>query len=189
MKKTSIKLILATLIASGTALLAPVSTHAVTQSATGDSSISVSQKAQFSLTVQNSLTLSSVSFKGTGNTSTINVTPQTIGTGTITASVASNVKYNISLSAENPALSNSGKTASIPASSTVTAGTNGWGVKKNGQYTGLTTNAVNFFSSTAAGTTTTVTSTPTTFDVGVAVSPVLPADTYSTVVTVTAIAQ
>lgn len=113
---------------------------------------------------------------------------------TFNVKVTANKGYTISLHApESTALTATGDISdSIPAASTLTAGTNGWGIKKKSadnsaddanDYTAITGSAVQFYKSTsgtiAAGVTTT-------FTVGVAIAPTLTAGSYSTNITVTA---
>ncbi len=114
--------------------------------------------------------------------------------GKISATVRSSHDYTISLSSANPTLTNPDNVDyTIPATSDVTAGINGWGVKKDASvkkdtdtdYTAVTTTPTVFFE---GGPTALVEGegNQTNFEVGVGVSPVLPAGTYSTTVTVTA---
>lgn len=115
-------------------------------------------------------------------------------TGTISATVRSSHDYTISLSSANPTLTNPDNTEyTIPATNDVTAGINGWGVKKDASvktaadtdYTAVTNTPAVFYE----GTSTSLAEgegQKTDLEVGVGVSPVLPAGTYSTTVTVTA---
>lgn len=113
--------------------------------------------------------------------------------GTIDVTIRSNSSYKIQLSAANPALSASGITETIPSTSSVTAGTSGWGVKKKSAansatdattYSQITTTPTDFYTATSGtGNGTTMS----TFKFGVAVSPSLPAGTYTTNITITAL--
>lgn len=143
----------------------------------GSSTFGVSSKTTFSMTVPKVLTLSNVS-----GGSVIEATVDELATGTLSAKVTSNTGYTISLSATNPALTMSGTSNTIAAGNAVTANT--WGIKKNGEsaYTGLTTTAVPFFTSTGAA----PAGVTTPFEIGVKVDATVPAGNYSTIVTVTA---
>lgn len=115
-------------------------------------------------------------------------------TGTISATVRSSHDYTISLSSANPTLTDPNNADySIPATNNVVAGANGWGVKKDASvktasdtdYTAVTSSPTVFFE----GDPTSLVEgggQKTDLEVGVGVSPVLPAGTYSTTVTVTA---
>ncbi len=139
------------------------------------------QNGQIQVVVQPTLTLDAVS----GMTKTAD--PNHIITGEINATVTSNADYDVFLSAQEPNLI--GKTNSanqIPTTSAdnpVKVGNNAWGIlNASGLYDPITTDKHIFHNtSTTNGNTTTHI-----FSVGVSISPVLPADTYSTEVTVTA---
>lgn len=118
----------------------------------------------------------------------------------ISANVASNVPFSINLSATQPNLvsSDSTNTQKIPAGTKIVANTNAWGIKKNGEtdYTALSTTRQKFYSSgtgaafqPASGTSDDNPGNNFEFPVGVSISPSLPADTYSTAITVTLIDQ
>lgn len=118
----------------------------------------------------------------------------------ISANVASNVPFSINLSATQPDLVSSDSTnnQSIPADANVVANTNAWGIKKDGEtdYTALDTTRQKFYSSgtgaafqPASGTSDDNPGNNFEFPVGVSISPSLPADTYSTAITVTLIDQ
>ncbi len=110
--------------------------------------------------------------------------PDKIVPGTISANVRSSHGYTISLSAEQPNLMSEKGTASfIPASSNLTPGQDGWGVKVNGaeNYTEVTTEPQVFYTGQPD-----LSGRKTDLEVGVATSPALPADVYATTVTVTA---
>lgn len=125
---------------------------------------------------------------------TISAKNDVTNTGKISANVRSSHDYTISLSSTDPALTNpENATYSIPASNDVTPGINGWGVKKDASvkqttdpdYSAITSTPTVFYegepTSLAEGE-----GRQTDLEVGVGVSPVLPAGTYSTTVTVTA---
>ncbi len=118
----------------------------------------------------------------------ITANPSTTATGNISATVRSSRNYTISLSAEHTSLQHdSGDGYLIPANSTLTPGTNAWGIKmaEATDYTAITKNPVVFYEG-AATPITEGSGRQTDFKVGVTVSPNLPAGTYSTAVTVTA---
>ncbi len=153
---------------------------------TTGSNFGATSSSTFSVTIDKVLTLSDVA--GTG---TINADITKVATGNIKGTVTSNSKYTISLKADEPNLVKD-TTNKIPPSSSVTSGVNGWGIKKKNtdgtnatSYTGLTAADQTFFTSAAAA----PNGTPTTFEVGVGVSPALPTGTYTTTVTVTAAVQ
>lgn len=190
MEKTIKKLFVAGSLLVGAAVsFMSLTTYAV--SAEGSAAINgVTSNTTFSLTVDNVLTLKNVS-----GGSTINASPSAVvETGSISATVTSNSKYTLSLSASKPqlTLSNADATADdtkqIPAG-VPAAGKNAWGVKKSGAstYTALTSTQQTFFTSAASAPT--EAGTTTTFGIGVSVAPSLPAGEYSTIVTVTAAAQ
>lgn len=107
-----------------------------------------------------------------------------IASGELSATVRSSREYNILLSAEQPNLiHNVDNNYAIPAASNLEAGTNGWGIKKDGAegYTAVTKDPQVFYEGDSA-----MDSRQTDLEIGVATSPSLPAGTYSTIVTVTA---
>ena len=180
MKKTTKLGIIAGGLVVGLSSLAPLTTYA----ATGTSTVTV--------TVDPTITLDSVT------NASVTAKPTTVEETTFSAKVITNKKYTISLTATNPALSASGITDTIPAASTLTAGTNGWGVKKKGSnttsnttddsaYSAITStlNANSVFYTAASGTV--AAGVTTTFTGGVAVSPTITAGSYSTQLTVTAV--
>ncbi len=156
--------------------LTAASSHAVTTTGPNAATTGASATSKFSLTVDKAIVLSSVT------SPTVTATSANVAPGKISATVQSNTGFRISLSAATPALTSGSDT--IPASSTVVAGTSGWGVQKSGStaYTALTTSPVEFYSQT--------TSKPTAgavdINFGVAVSKAQAPGTYSTTVTVTA---
>lgn len=110
-----------------------------------------------------------------------------IASGEISATVRSSREYTISLSADQPSLTHDTNTSyTIPAANDLQAGTNGWGVKKDGEdgYTALTSSPQVFYEGLSS-----IDGRQTDLEIGVATSPSLPAGTYSTVVTVTATAK
>jgi len=131
-------------------------------------------------------------------TSDVNIAPNIseVMTGNFTATVSSNAPYNIALSAnENyPTALTADSGDEIPAiadGQTVQKGQNGWGIKcinsdkcEKTEYTGLTAYSsapVVYYSDTEV-----VTDAATEFEVGIGISPSLPAGTYATQVLVTA---
>lgn len=145
-----------------------------------------SETTSFKLTVLNPLTLSDV------KANTITANPGgAVATGTLSATVQSGSKYTLSLSAAEPDLSPSkGGSDKIVASNGLTAA-NSWGIKmKTGAaddanaeaYTAITPTSTVFYTSAAAAETEAITN----FEIGVKTTKTLPADTYSTTVTVTA---
>lgn len=121
----------------------------------------------------------------------------------LSANVISNVPFSISLkgaTSADLAGQTAGNTRAIPAGTTIVAGTDAWGIKKYDatgadyatNYTALTTTAQPFYTSQsgpnfqpASGTTAEKPGQDFNFPIGVSVSATLPADTYSTAVTVT----
>lgn len=165
-------------VVASLAALTPMATYAVT---------APTKTSGVSITVSPAITITTTqSYSGTADVAQVN-------TGKIGATITSNTKYTISLSADNPALTDvdaatNGNSATIPAASgALTAGTRGWGVKKDtsaggdGTYTAITTSPVVFYNSTAGAQ-----AAPTQFDLGIAISSDLPSGTYQTTVTVTA---
>ena len=156
----------------------------------GDSA-GISGTTSFSIKIDKALTLSNVQGADIDKASFASVAE-----GTIKATVTSNSKYSISLSATEPNLKLSGDPTGaqvIQASDTVTKGgasingtlTSTWGVKKAGadDYTAITPSPVSFFTSTGKSA---ATGTETILTVGVGVTPTLQAGSYSTQITVTA---
>ncbi len=110
-----------------------------------------------------------------------------IATGNIEATVASNSDYDVLLSAKEPRLV--GKENSnnyIPVVSDINLvqpGNDAWGIlNTSGLYDPITTTPSPFDNTESTGNN----SKTHTFDIGISISPSLPADTYSTEVTVTA---
>lgn len=167
-------------ILAGIASLAPLTTYAATTD-TKTSTVTV--------TVSPVLTLDSAT-----NASLTADSARVVDT-TFSAKVTANKGYTISLhTPTSTALKSTttGVTDTIPTAAALTAGTNGWGIKKKSAdnsttdatgYTALTTSPVQFYKATsgtaAAGATTT-------FTVGVAIAPTLTAGSYTTNLTVTA---
>ncbi len=151
----------------------------------------ISGTTRVNVTVENSISLDAA-FTGTDDGPSIKVAPNMIGEGKITARVLSVADYTISLSAEQPNLTNATNTSFvIPAlgsgETALTQGQSGWGVKKYGteDYVGLTTADQVFYEGTATtGTGDGVVTTPLT--VGVSAGQTQPNGLYSTNVTVTA---
>ncbi len=179
--KTNIKaMALATgLIASVGALL-PLSAHAVGET---------TKTASVSVTVNPTISIDAA----TGGSV---VADSGIQEGNINVTITANKSYKIQLSAATAADINmhaDGITENIPSSNTVTAGTNSWGIKKKPttgsatdatSYSAITTTPVDFYTSSAGTGTGSVESI---FKFGVAVSPSLPAGTYTSNITVTAL--
>ena len=115
-----------------------------------------------------------------------------VANGAITATIAANTNYKVLLSAEKTSLTstNSANDAEIPASTNVAAGTNAWGIRNsdNSTYSAITTEEKEYHNTTAPSTNPAIPGTVHTFNIGISVSPSLPADTYSTEVTITAAA-
>lgn len=121
----------------------------------------------------------------------VKVAPEAAETGTISATVSSNAPFTVSLSAAQPGLANDDKSFTIPASATVQAGNNAWGIKKVTETNGTFANATNY---------TAITTTPEVFyesadsasgkkidfEAGVSIDSQVPSGIYSTEVTVTA---
>ena len=165
-----------------------VTAAAISFTALGSSSASAATQSDktstFSVTVPKSLTLSNVS-------ENVNITADasSIKTANLNATVKTTAGFTISLHAATPALTSGSNT--IPASSSLTAGTSGWGIKKKAAtnsttdatgYSALTATAAEFYRQTTAQTTAKAYS----FVVGVATSNSQAPGTYSTTVTVTA---
>ncbi len=169
-------LALAAGVLAGAGSLIPLTTYA----------IDASPSPTVSVTVPATLTIN-----GTRSASVTNATATAVGTGTLGVTVTTNKKYSISLSAAITSLKHSDSSIAdtIPAiasggTSTLTAGTNKWGIKKAaaaaGQYTGLTTTSVPFYESNSGAT-----GVETSFTVGVSIAATLTAGSYSTTVTAT----
>lgn len=135
-----------------------------------------------------------LTFDASGNSDPIKVTPNVVGTGTLSTTVAANSVYTISLKANSAALTNltheTNSNSIIPAASgTLTEdGVTGWGIKmKNSDgsdqatYTGLTTSDQTFYTSATPTKGTTLE-----FEIGIAANGGLQDGTYSTNVVVTA---
>lgn len=168
-------------VIAGFAAMIPMVTYAETK--TADTSVTVN--------IATSLTV-----EATGVTQNINA-GSISEDGRIIAAVKSNSPYTISLNAKEHAdlKDPDNSYESIPASATVVAGTDAWGIKKKGGannndntsneagYTAITTSPVVFYRA-AAGTG--AESIVTDFTVGISITSSLSAGTYSTDVTVTA---
>ena len=162
-------------VIAGFAAMIPMVTYAETK--TADTSVTVN--------IATSLTV-----EATGVTQNINA-GSISEDGRIIATVKSNSPYTISLNAKEHAdlKDPDNSYESIPASATVVAGTDAWGIKKKGGasneagYTAITTSPVVFYRA-AAGTG--AESIVTDFTVGISITSSLSAGTYSTDVTVTA---
>ena len=115
-----------------------------------------------------------------------------VANGTITTTIAANTNYKVLLSAEKTSLTsaNTANTAEIPASTNVSAGTNAWGIRNsdNTTYSAITAEEKEYYNTTAPSTNPAIPGTVHIFNIGISVSPSLPADTYSTDVTITAAA-
>ncbi len=179
------------IITGGAVSLVSGMSHA--EEAVGDAATSTGVTAQttYQLTVNKGITLTGV----TGPT--IEADPETIKDGNISATVMSNAPYTLSLSAADTNLTNKAEGADptqlIPMATTLTAGTNGWGIKtKNsdnttdGDYLMLSTTPQVFYTSTAAASSASQESTITNFTTSVAINKLLAPGDYSTIVTVTA---
>ncbi len=111
----------------------------------------------------------------------------TVATGTIEATVTSNSDYNVLLSATEPRLlgkENSNNYIPVVSDTNpVKPGNDAWGIlNASGLYSPITTTPSPFDNTKNSSNN----STTHTFDIGISISPSLPADTYSTEVTVTA---
>lgn len=139
---------------------------------------------KFSVTVDPTLTLDSVTTPATLNFSTA-----AIQTSKFSVSVTSNKNYAIQLSADQPNLvSSSNSSHTIPASNNPSSAQSGWGIKKIGEdgYTAITTNPITFYTGIINSTTTANKQQTTDFTYGIGVAAGQPSGTYSTTVTVTA---
>lgn len=168
------------LIASVGALL-PLSAHAVGET---------TKTASVSVTVNPTISIDAA----TGGSV---VADSGIQTGNINVTITANKSYKIQLSAATATDVNmhaDGITENIPSSDAVTAGTNSWGIKKKpttgdnttnaDNYSAITTTPIDFYTSSAG---TGESSVESIFEFGVAVSPSLPAGTYTSNITVTAL--
>ncbi len=110
-----------------------------------------------------------------------------VATGAIEATITSNSDYDVLLSAEEPRLVGKDNSKNyIPPTSVkkpVQPGNNAWGILNTSGLYDPITNTPSLFHNT---TTISNSSKTHTFNVGISISPSLPADTYSTEVTVTA---
>lgn len=115
---------------------------------------------------------------------TIQAYPNMVNTGKISAEVRSASPYTISLSADEPYLTNTDDDSYNILPRAVETGKNAWGVKKDGEdtYTAISTVPQVFYSSDSAADDGQLTE----FEVGVSISPTLPQGTYQTDVTITA---
>ena len=150
------------------------------------SSLGDSASGSIAVKVANTLSIDAVS----GMEEEVDST--SVANGTITATIAANTNYKVLLNAEKTSLTsaNSANTAEIPASTNVAAGTNAWGIRTsdNSTYTAITTKAEEYHNTTTPSTNPAIPGTVHTFNIGISVSPSLPADIYSTEVTITAAA-
>ncbi len=166
------------LFVSGSLLVAlAVTLTTITSNVSAADVAPVTGRTKFSLTVENALTLSNVS------ATEITAKPSDIANGTLSATVSSGSKYTISLSAEQPALSAADITDTINAGDATVNNT--WGIQKIGEsaYTAIGTAPAVFYTSAAPSENG---GSVTDFNVGVRISPILPAGSYSTDITVTA---
>lgn len=165
---------------------------AVSLTALASSSASAVQKTSiFSVTVPKTISITSAAMAGTTDADRIiTADPNNVVSKNLNIGIKSNAGFTISLHAASTNLTSGNNT--IPASSSLTAGTSGWGIKKKptansttdaGSYTGMTTSAVEFYRQTTAQTTAQTYA----FPVGVAVSKIQAEGSYTTVVTVTAV--
>ena len=150
------------------------------------SEFTTSKTGSISVKVANTLSIDAVS----GMEEEVDST--SVANGTITATIAANTNYKVLLSAEKTSLTsaNSANDAEIPASTNVYAGTNAWGIRNsdNSTYSVITTEEKEYHNTTTPSTNPETPGTVHTFNIGISVSPSLPADTYSTEVTITAAA-
>ncbi len=113
------------------------------------------------------------------------ITPGQMVTGTIAATVTTNTTYNVTLKSDKPNLTAAGVSSTeIAASSDVVAGTNAWGIKKDGAYAALTDTATEFDSTTEDNAN--LGSHKHTWDIGISTAATIPTGTYSTDIIVTA---
>lgn len=178
MKTNTKAAVLAAGLIAGVSAALPLSAYAV--SATPQPTVSVTVNPTISIDA------------ATGGSVTAD---NSIKPGNINVTITANKAYKIQLSATTAADVNlhvDGITENIPATNNVVAGTSGWGIKKKpttgsdtnaSTYSAITTSPVDFYTSSAGTGNGSVTST---FEFGVAVSPSLPAGTYTSNITVTA---
>lgn len=135
---------------------------------------------QFSVTVNPTLTLDSVT-----TPETLNFSTAALKTSTFSVLVTSNKNYVIQLSAAQPNLMSGSN--SIPASNDFSTSKSGWGIKKFGEdsYTAITTTPTTFRTFTIDENTANKQQT-TDFTYGIGVAAGQASGTYSTTVTVTA---
>lgn len=118
----------------------------------------------------------------------IQVNPDMIGRGTLSAQIRSAMNFTVSLSAEVPYLQNEENSEYIiPANNTIEVGKSAWGIKKIGdtdEYTALTSTPAVFYTGPAQDNPEWID-----FEVGVSAGPKLPQGFYSTTVTITAAVQ
>lgn len=182
MEKIIKKLFLGTSAIVLTALaLAPIA-------ALSDSSAyAADRSSKFSVTVNPTLTLDSVT-----TPTSLDFSTAALKTNTFSVYVSSNKNYVIQLSATQPNLvSSSNSSHIIPASNTFSSTQSGWGVKKyntsgveESGYTAITTTATTFYTGKLNGSN--VKNQATQFTYGIGVASGQAAGTYSTTVTVTA---
>ena len=138
----------------------------------------VSKEGSMTVVVSDNITIDTVS------NAEILTDPSRIATDNFQVKVTTNKAYTILLRSAQPSLTASGIEENIPATSTLTAGTNGWAIQTaDDSYVAVTTSNEEFYSSSVGTSEDGVT---TDFAVHVAVSPTLPAATYSTQLIVTA---
>lgn len=129
-----------------------------------------------------------LSIDATSGGNLIQVNPDMIGHGTLSAQIRSAMDFTVSLSAEVPYLQNDENAEYIiPANSTIEVGKSAWGIKKIGeteQYTALTSTPTVFYTGPAQDEPEWID-----FEVGVSAGPKLPQGFYSTTVTITAAVQ
>ncbi len=120
------------------------------------------------------------------------VDPNLVAKGEISATISANTTYSVQLSADKTSLTNSvssdepTSTNSIPASSSVQAKTNAWGIlnSDNTTYSAITSTPTTYYNTESSNEDSSRTHT---FTLGVSISPTLPAGEYSTTVTITAV--
>lgn len=145
------------------------------------------QSSKFSVTVNPTLTIDSVTTPAALEFSTAAVKESNFS-----VFVSSNKNYVIQLSAEQPALvSSSNSSHTIPATANVSTDQSGWGIKKANAdgtaasaYTAITTTPTTFYTGTIGDTN--AKNKETNFKYGIGVASGQPSGTYSTTVTVTA---
>lgn len=152
-----------------------------------NSAYAVQKTSQFSVTVNPTLTLDSVT-----TPTTLNFSNAALQTSKFSVYVSSNKNYLIQLSAAQPNLvSSSNSSHTIPASNSFSATKSGWGVKKynasgveDAGYTAITTTPTTFYTGKIGNTN--AKNKQTEFNYGIGVASGQPSGTYSTTVTVTA---